>query len=269
MSTPTPPADPAPRSTTLCATWATTGDLPESVMAWFSMEQWDTYLLNASEILFALAGHQYLGQATPPCSATALIRSHPAGSSPVSGPYLETWGQCGCWWWTAAGWWWGKPHFLGVHPQPVTVRLPGQEAIAVQSVVQADATVIDPSAYRLEGQWLRRVDGHSWSLCGDIGPTTVTYTFGRAPDEGGVRAAVALAIEIGKFFRNDQSCQLPSRATSVTRQGVTITLDPVKFMTERKTGIAIVDLWLNAVNPFKRTRRARVFSPDMPTAYRG
>ena len=93
----------------------------------------------------------------------------------------------------------------------------------------------------------------------------LTYTYGSAPDETGVSAAVSLASEIGKAETGDSSCRLPKRVTSITRQGISVAvIDSMDFFKISKTGIPEIDLWLTSVNPKARRRRARVFSPDIP-----
>jgi hypothetical protein len=65
---------------------------------------------------------------------------------------------------------------------------------------------------------------------------------------GTERAVMRLADEYLKAFLG-QSCRLPERITSVTRQGVSWTvLDPMDFMQKGMTGLGAVDHWLSVAN---------------------
>lgn len=93
----------------------------------------------------------------------------------------------------------------------------------------------------------------------------VTYTYGKQPPPLILRAIEVLATEIQKSIDGDTSCALPKRVTSITRQGVSMTiLDPQKFFDEGRTGIYEVDLAIVTYNPTRAKARARVFSPAHP-----
>jgi hypothetical protein len=90
----------------------------------------------------------------------------------------------------------------------------------------------------------------------------VTYTYGSQPPQAIQRAMDVLAVEIQKAIDGDNTCKLPSRVTSATRQGITFTLlDPQTFLDEGKTGIYEVDLALITYNPSGAKQRARVWGP--------
>ena len=94
----------------------------------------------------------------------------------------------------------------------------------------------------------------------------VNYDYGSGPPPGGKRAAVKLAEELLRSSAGE-SCQLPERVTSISRQGVTFTLlDPQDFLEKGRTGIYEIDLMLGAANPARALKRARVFSPDIRRA---
>jgi hypothetical protein len=85
----------------------------------------------------------------------------------------------------------------------------------------------------------------------------------------GKMAARTLAIEFAKLFNGDDTCALPQRVTSISRQGVSYTLlDSQDFIDEMRTGLYAVDLFLKSVNPDKAKAKARVFSTDVPRARR-
>ena len=97
----------------------------------------------------------------------------------------------------------------------------------------------------------------------------VTYTYGTPPPTAGRAAARVLATELVKLYEDDDTCALPQRVTSISRQGVSYTLlDNQDFIDELKTGIYAIDLFLKTANPDKARARARVFSPDQPRARR-
>jgi hypothetical protein len=78
-----------------------------------------------------------------------------------------------------------------------------------------------------------------------------------------------MALEFAKLWAGDDSCALPQRVTSVSRQGVSYTiLDNQEFIAELRTGLYAVDLFLKVANPDNARRRSKVFSPDQPRARR-
>lgn len=155
------------------------------------------------------------------------------------------------------------------------VRLPGP----IYSVTQVllDGEILPPTSYRVDNEYfLVRTDGGRWPTCQNMaadateeGTWEVTYTRGRPIPAGGEAALSELACELCKACVGDKSCCLPSRVTSVSRQGVSFAvLDPMTFLKDGMTGIYLVDLWLRSVNPYGLMRRATFLSPDMPNPRR-
>lgn len=129
--------------------------------------------------------------------------------------------------------------------------------------------VLDPSVYRLEGNYLIRQDGGIWpqtqNLIAQLGqPDTwqITYERGLPPDAWGQRCAGLLALEFGKALIGSTTCKLPANATSATRSGVTVALAVTAQM--RQTGIAEVDRWVALMNPQGLISPPAVWSPDVP-----
>lgn len=59
-------------------------------------------------------------------------------------------------------------------------------------------------------------------------------------------------------------CKLPSRAVTITRQGVTVELGaPGDLADSGLLGLPLADALIQAVNPFRRPGRSRVYSVDM------
>lgn len=252
----------AARSQVLCSAWALPNDVPEPDRSLQSDAEWSKLLLRASEILYYLSGRRWIGVG---CTETATLRSVDGNGT---WPYHPSWGACSCW---TYGRWEGSylyppgVNVLLAHAQgPVALQLP-MSPIGVVTEVREDGVLLASSAYRFSRSgWLTRLDGRSWNTCLDT--TTVTYSFGEPPPEGGVHAAVELAVELAAFARGDQ-CAWPKTVTSVTRQGLSLEItNPMDFIGEGRTGLPGVDMWLGAVNPQARPQRGRVWSPDLPTA---
>lgn len=146
------------------------------------------------------------------------------------------------------------------------VRLRGRKVVKVHAMRDIDGNIIDPSQYYMgDHSTIYAAPGAQWtSQC-----VEVSYTYGTPPPTMGKAAARMLALELVKLYEDDDTCALPQRVTSVTRQGVSYTiLDDQAFIDELKTGLYAVDLFLKAVNPDKARARARVFSPDISRARR-
>ena len=146
------------------------------------------------------------------------------------------------------------------------VRLRGRKVIKVHTLRDLDGNIIEPNKYYLsDHSTILGVPGSGWSPS----QVEVTYTYGTPPPTAGRAAARVLATELVKLYEDDDTCALPQRVTSISRQGVSYTLlDNQDFIDELKTGIYAIDLFLKTANPDKARARARVFSPDQPRARR-
>lgn len=144
------------------------------------------------------------------------------------------------------------------------LRLKGRPVRHVSRVVQ-DGVEVNPSKYQLvNAAVLQAAPGASIDLCG----AEVTYTYGTEPPTAGRRAARHLATELTKSF-SGEDCDLPERVTSVSRQGMSVTvIDPQDFLDDLRTGLYSVDLFLKVANPDNARKPARVFSPDLPRVSR-
>jgi hypothetical protein len=98
----------------------------------------------------------------------------------------------------------------------------------------------------------------------------VEYTYGNStPPKIALDAAEVLSQELIKACDCDDSCRLPSRVTSVSRQGVSWTLiDPEDLLKDGRIGIYEIDLALHALNPSRAKARAGVRSANHPPAER-
>jgi len=138
---------------------------------------------------------------------------------------------------------------------------------AVDSV-WLDGVRLDPTAYRVDNATrLVRTDGGCWPWCQDmsagpdeVGSFVVRYYAGLAPNDLLNYAAGLLSAEYYKAC-TDQECRLPSGATSVARNGLSITIEGGSFP-GGTTGIREVDAVIRTYNPFTLKAPPRVLSPD-------
>ncbi|QOC56025.1 head-to-tail adaptor [Gordonia phage Clown] len=178
-------------------------------------------------------------------------------------------------WWPGVGV--GNPGASGAcgcrsgcqHVTEVDVWVPGP-IVAVTRVV-VDGVEVPASAYRVRSRrWLRRVDGQAWPQNPDLGAAEdeagsfiIEYQRGILVPPEGQFAAGVLAVDLLRGVQGGE-CSLPSGITSISRQGLSMEVDPRAFFAEGLTGIEAVDEWIMAVNPYKSRRRARLSSPDRP-----
>lgn len=242
-----------------CSTWTT----PAEVVAFCASEDVDSgsdiYLLDeaviiSSQELYAASGKQFAGiceNFVRPCSDGCSC-----GYQVLSRGHLVGWdGEC-----------WGG-YACGCHPEP-RVKLAGYVREILE--VTIDGIVVDPSLYRVDkNKYLVRTDGSRWPSCqtlelnsDEVGTFAVSYTYGRIPPLMGQMAARQLACEIFKDS-SGLECALPTGVTRVTRQGITFERsffqrDPDGLW---RTGMALVDMFLNTVNPHGLSRRGTFWSP--------
>lgn len=123
--------------------------------------------------------------------------------------------------------------------------------------VKVDGEVLDPSTYQVNDNWeLVRLDGYAWPRFQDltladteVGTWSVTWQYGAPVPAGGILAAKLFACEIVKGFLGEE-CALPPGTTSVSRDGVSVNIiDSTEAAESGKTGILIVDMWLETVCP--------------------
>jgi hypothetical protein len=155
----------------------------------------------------------------------------------------------------------------------------------IVEVRYSNSGVIDPATYRVDDwQWLVRQGPAAqgtgvtdcWPVCNDLnfpveGPLApdddsawhVKYLWGLPMPSVLSRAAGELASEWAKSCLG-LPCRLPQRATSISRQGVTVSLVDVDQLLENGlTGLVTVDNLIRAVNPYRLVSRMKVVSPDV------
>ncbi len=260
-----------------CTAWVDGGDVADCCSAEVGT---DTSLLEgaalaASQVLYELSGRLYSGlceKTVRPCANGSWC-----GVQVLSRGHLVGWSDWGGWGWMNGGDW---ARACGCQPLS-RVLLSGYPVTRITEVL-IDGQVVDPATYRLdEWRFLSRIRDPAdpdtallWPACQNMdvgddaeGAFSVTYEYGAQPPLVGIEAAKQLACQIYLGCTNADECQLPIGATRVTRQGITIERqffqrDPVTQ--SWRTGLALVDLFLNTVNPQGLRRRPVVWSPSGP-----
>jgi hypothetical protein len=234
----------APTTRLLCTPWAALPDLPATKPT-LDDATWDDLLWTASEMLYLWSGKQFSGD----CVSTVVLETPPGA---IGSACWRHWGNP----WTLRGQWDTR--------ESVVARLPGAPVTSIESVTIDDVVQVADVDYiaELPAGLIWRTQFRHWS---DDGTTRITYHHGIAPPIGGKRSAVLLAIELGKSW-SGEPCNLPKRLTSVTREGVTMTM--ATTLNGWRTGLWDVDAWLASVNPHMATRRASAWSPDVRHARR-
>jgi hypothetical protein len=134
--------------------------------------------------------------------------------------------------------------------------------VADSIVATIDGVVLPTTSYKLySGHLLVRTDGGYWPMCVHLSSVTgvdwsLAFSFGEGPGMDGILACRELAIHIALSLCGKVS-KIPARATSVSRQGVSINL-----LRGKRFGIALVDDFLDASNPNGLMGRSSVMSPD-------
>lgn len=147
------------------------------------------------------------------------------------------------------------------------VELPSP-VVAGTVIVTIGGAVMSPTLYAVyDKRTLVRTDGGWWPICGHLGdPTGVSWSialsYGALPGMDGILACRELAIHVALALCGKQG-KIPARAVSASRGGVTLGLSRGE-----KTGIALVDDWLEAENPNGLRGRGSVSSPDTIRLYR-
>jgi hypothetical protein len=129
--------------------------------------------------------------------------------------------------------------------------------------VELDGAPLTDEAWRVDNRrYLLRTDGGVWPTCQDLSfnpslgesPSfAVTYIPGLPLPSAGEIAYGMFACQLARRACGER-CELPANATAVTRQGVSILLDPGSM-----TGIWIIDQWVQMVNK----AASQVWTPDM------
>ena len=151
------------------------------------------------------------------------------------------------------------------------VWLPGPVYSIPATGITVGSDIIPVDAWRVDnGQWLVRTDGDCWPECQDYNTDSgdtffqVTYFQGIPVPSVVLRAAGQLACEWARACTGAE-CDLPARVTSLSRQGVSVTLSDVDTLLKHGlTGIVTVDQVIRQFNPYGLVSRMGISSPDLP-----
>lgn len=178
-----------------------------------------------------------------------------------------------------------RPDFPTCSCEPLSqLVLPARPVTSVE-YVKIDGATLDSSAYRVDDwKWLVRLDGGRFPCCQNLnlasdqpGTFEIGFSYGHPVPAPGVLACKVFACEIAMANSDDPSiqkkCRLPRNAVSVVRQGVSILRANVGVFQKAPNGPVETGLWevqafLSAYNPYGRTSRSVVLSPDLPDTAR-
>jgi hypothetical protein len=255
-----------------CSAWTTAEEVAACCNVDVSSDDsiFDTAVTTASQTLFELQGRDYAGECSktvyPPCSPCwcgfqVLSRGH------IVGPWDVGW-YGGAWDWLC------DTCLLGCDPS--TAKLSGFPVREITEV-KIDGVVLAASEYRLDKRrYVTRLDNERWPIFNnwtlpntESGTWTIAYTYGMDPPLLGRQAATQLACEVYKSCLGLE-CALPTGATRITRQGITIErqffrIDPATKAW--RTGLGLVDMFLNTYNPTGRIRKPVFWAPGQRHRY--
>jgi hypothetical protein len=153
------------------------------------------------------------------------------------------------------------------------VYLPGPVySVTSVTVDGASLNVTGGDIFVLDQQWLVRTDTTAcWPLCadqnlapGDVNAFEVTYLRGLPVPDALANAYAALSCEYAKACLG-LPCRLPGRVSSISRQGVSISMTDVNELLKYGfTGLWEVDAVIRSINPQGLVGRTRYYSPDLP-----
>lgn len=249
----------------VCSSWIGVGDRCLPCTDEISDEEFERWMLPASNVAYNLSGRQFPGACEVDPIRPCARRIGRRGMDSTPPGWHPSWGTCGC----------GGPCGCAGNREIELGYYPIVEILEVK----INGEVLDPSEYRVDN-WrtlirLRDADGRNpgWPTWQELDldddqPDTwsVTLTWGREPPPEGVRAAAVLACELAMACNPETAgeCRLPKNVTSVTREGVTMVLSPSDFLDkDGKTGLWELDLFIRSVNPNRSQQNASVWAPGL------
>ena len=155
------------------------------------------------------------------------------------------------------------------------VYLPGPVYSIPATGITVGSDIIPVDSWRVDdAKWLVRTDGDCWPMCQDYNTDSgdsffqVTYFKGQPVPSVLLQAAGELACEWAKACVG-APCRLPQRVTSISRQGVSVSLtDMDAILKNGLTGIPTVDQVILRFNPYLLTSKMSIASPDFPPTSR-
>lgn len=236
-----------------CSAWTTSEEVAEccSVEVGSDFALFDEVVNAATRALWEFSARQFSGTCTktvyPRCASQSVCSYQVLSRGHIVWPTIEL-GLVGAF-------------LCGCHRD--SVLLSGYPVKEILEVV-IDGATFDLGSYELRNyRYLVRTDGSDW-------PTeegwSVRYTYGQVPPEIGQMAARELACEMYKECRNGaDDCLLPSGIIRIQRQGITIERNAFTAWGRQlgiwRTGLPLVDIFLNAYNPAGLRSRPRMMTP--------
>jgi hypothetical protein len=244
-------------------------------------EEWDTYTDEVQEaagqygalVMWAATGRRFglCERVVRPCGRTSGTNQRASGYWWTDGswlPYIMNgiWRNCaGC----------GGGFGCCSCEPACQVYLPGPVYSIPATGITVGSDIIPIDSWRVDdGQWLVRTDGDCWPQCQDYNDDTsdtffqVTYFRGNAVPQVLLNAAGELACEWAKSCTG-AACRLPQRATSISRQGISVSLvDVDALLRHGLTGIPTVDQVIRSFNPYGLPSKMNIASPDWPPLVR-
>lgn len=177
---------------------------------------------------------------------------------------------------------WPLKRVVEVYPIARDLNLTGRPVREVESVTDHRGQTVEGwelhSGFRVRlpqslvgvgGYFVRPSDGEYYgNIARACSPreVTVTYVYGHAEPPEIVRRAIDIYKEqLDLAIEGDSACQLPKRVTSISRQGISMTIiDPAEYLDKGRTGLPQVDSLISFVNPTAAKRRARLFTDKNP-----
>lgn len=209
----------------------------------------------ASFILYKLSGEKYTGTQTT-TEWYGKDQANCWACFPESGSALRSWQFA-----QAAGLLNHRHRELASSNYTQRITLKNHPVQTILEVHDANG-LVDPGKYSLANRTVLRKNTGVWNLYTGV---TVTYNFGANPPPLGRVAARSLGNQLLYLLTDPDSCDLPDRVQSVSRQGLSFQLlDHSELAAMGRTGIWEIDMFLNVVNPNHAQKRPRVFTPDKP-----
>lgn len=141
--------------------------------------------------------------------------------------------------------------------------------LAQQPVRSIEEVAIDGVPLVQSGNWVRQGNrvlrlGACWpsAVECEVAPIEVEYTYGAGFPAGSAPAVGEVAAELLAPLRG-KDCRLPTRATSVTRNNVTVTMaDAQQLADSGLLGLPLADMLIRALNPGRLRLPSRVHAVD-------
>jgi hypothetical protein len=240
-------------------------------------DEWDTYSTELQDAameygaltMWAATGRRFglCERTVRPCGRTVHSGSAPLGYFYSAGtwmPYIfnGVWRNCaGC----------GSDFGCCSCEPSCQVWLPAPVYSIPATGITVGSDIIPVDSWRVDNaQWLVRTDGECWPECQDFDTDSgetffqVTYFRGQPVPNVLLRAAGELACEWARSCAG-ADCRLPQRVTSISRQGVSVTLQDIDALLRNGlTGIANIDQLIVRFNPYGLTSQMKIASPDWP-----